>query len=161
MPFPDEQLAEGEYLLVHERPHPRTLALPAAMFVLVCWVVGYLAALLRTESWRGIGWWVLAVLACGLILWFTVGPLLRWYNTHFVVTDRRVLVREGVFSRVGFEIPMSRINSVRFRQNPIERMFGCGTLSIESVADEPIELDDVPRVQRVRSTLYHASVLTG
>ena len=75
-------------------------------------------------------------------------------QTHFVVTTRRVLVREGVLSRQGIDIPMSRINSVQFRHTVLERVLGCGTLVIESASDEPLEFDDVPSVERVHALLY-------
>ena len=81
-------------------------------------------------------------------------PVIRWRTTHFVVTTRRVLVREGVLTRHGMDIPMGRINSVRFRHSLIERMLGCGTLIIESASDEPLEFDDIPGVERVHALLY-------
>jgi uncharacterized membrane protein YdbT with pleckstrin-like domain len=157
VPFPDDQLVSGERLLVHEHPHPKMLVLPALSFVAVCAGGGYLAALISGESWRGVGWTVITVVALALIVWFTVAPPLRWLNTHFVVTDRRVLVREGVLSRVGFEIPLNRIDSVQFQQGLVDRMFGCGTLSIESASDEPVDFDDIPKVQRVHLVLQDAA----
>jgi uncharacterized membrane protein YdbT with pleckstrin-like domain len=78
----------------------------------------------------------------------------RWRTTHFVVTDRRVLVREGVFTRQGMDIPLKRISSVQFRQGLWERMFGAGTLVVESDSDEALEFDDVPGVRHVHAVLY-------
>lgn len=161
MAFPDELLVDGERLLVHQRPHPRMLVVPAVVFVLVCGSGGYLAALVSRASWAGVGHAVIAVVGVALVLWFSMAPLLRWFNTHFVVSDRRVVVREGVFSRVGFEIPVSRIDSVYIRQGLFERMVGCGTLSIESSSDEPVEFTDVPRVERVYRMLNEAAGRTG
>jgi uncharacterized membrane protein YdbT with pleckstrin-like domain len=92
-----------------------------------------------------------------MVAWFSVAPLLRWRCTHFVVTDRRLLVREGVLTRTGFEIPMNRITSVHFRQTVFERMLGCGTLSVESASDEPLDFDDIPHVHRVYGLLYQAA----
>jgi uncharacterized membrane protein YdbT with pleckstrin-like domain len=97
---------------------------------------------------------VIAVVGLILVGWLTVVPVIRWRTTHFVVTTRRVLIREGVFSRHGIDIPMSRINSVQFRHNIIERILGCGTLIIESASDEPLEFDDIPGVERVHTLLY-------
>jgi uncharacterized membrane protein YdbT with pleckstrin-like domain len=94
------------------------------------------------------------VVGVGLIFWLTVLPVIRWRTTHFVVTTRRVLVREGVLSRHGIDIPMSRINSVEFRHTLLERLLGCGTLIIESASEEPLEFADVPDVERVHSMLY-------
>ena len=90
-----------------------------------------------------------------VVVWLTIVPLIRWRTTHFVVTNRRVLVREGVISRQGIDIPMSRINSVQFRHTIFERVLGCGTLIIESASDEPLEFEDIPSVERVHALLYH------
>jgi uncharacterized membrane protein YdbT with pleckstrin-like domain len=92
--------------------------------------------------------------ALGLVIRFTVVPVVRWRTTHFVVTTRRVLVREGVFTRRGIDIPLKRINSVQFRHTIFERIVGSGTLIIESASDEPLEFDDVPGVEKVHMLLY-------
>ncbi len=158
--FPDELLTDGERLLVHQRPHAKLLVLPAMLFVLVCGVGGYLAALLHRASWWGFGAAVLTVVGGGLVLWFSAAPLARWFTTHFVITDRRVLVREGVFSRVGFEIPISRIDSVHLRQGLLDRIFGCGTLSIESASEADggaVHFGDIPNVEQVHHTLREAA----
>jgi uncharacterized membrane protein YdbT with pleckstrin-like domain len=115
----------------------------------------YVAALVAGRSWQLYGWIGLAVLGGIAVLWLTVAPLLRWRTTHFVLTTRRVLVREGVFSRSGIDIPISRINTVQFRHSFIDRMLGCGTLIVESASDEPLEFDDIPQVERVHSLLYY------
>ena len=97
---------------------------------------------------------VLGVVGLALVLRFTVSPVIRWRTTHFVVTTRRILVREGLFSRRGMDIPMSRINSVEFRQSLFERLLGVGTLLVESASDEPLEFRDIPGVERVHALLY-------
>jgi uncharacterized membrane protein YdbT with pleckstrin-like domain len=101
----------------------------------------------------GIG---LGLAAAGLALVgrFTVFPVVRWRTTHFVVTDRRVLVREGVLSRHGMDIPLKRISGVQVRHSLLERMLGSGTLVIESESDESLEFDDVPGVRQVHAALY-------
>jgi membrane protein YdbS with pleckstrin-like domain len=155
--YPDDILVDGERVLTHERPHPKMLVLPAAVFLVTLGACSYLGALIGPRPWGPSGQLVLLVLALVLIGWFCVAPLLRWRCTHFVVTDRRVLVREGVLTRTGFEIPMNRITGVQFRQGLIERMVGCGTLSVESASDEPLDFEDIPRVQHVYGLLYQSS----
>jgi uncharacterized membrane protein YdbT with pleckstrin-like domain len=155
MPYPDELLVDGERVVVHKHPHWKMLALPVLAFLVTVGVAVYLSALVRNQSWAAIGQIAIAVLAVVLVVWLTVVPVVRWRTTHFVVTSRRVLVREGVFSRQGIDIPMSRINSVQFRHSIIERMLGCGTLVIESASDEPLEFEDVPGVEKVHSVLYN------
>jgi len=157
VPYPDELLVTGEQMLTHEHPHPKMLVLPALVFLITVGLASYLAALISLQPWSSYGWLALAVVALVLIVWFTVAPLLRWRCTHFVVTNRRVLVREGVLTRNGFEIPMNRITSVHFRQTVFERLLGCGTLSVESASDEPLDFEDIPHVQQVYGLLYQAA----
>ncbi|HEY1968964.1 MAG TPA: PH domain-containing protein [Pseudonocardia sp.] len=157
MSYPDDVLIEGERVLTHERPHPKMLVLPVLVFLVSVGAAAYLAALVSHQSWGPAAALVLLALAVVLVGWFTVAPLLRWRCTHFVVTDRRVLVREGVLTRTGFEIPLNRITSVHFRQSVLERMLGCGTLSVESASDEPLDFEDIPGVQQVYGLLYQAA----
>src|SRR5690242_14925074 len=123
------------------------LVLPVLVFLVVVGAGSFLAALVSAQSWALVARVALAVVALVLVGRFTVLPFVRWRTTHFVVTTRRVLVREGVLSRSGMDVPMSRINTVQFRHTVAERMLGCGTLVIESASDEPLEFTDVPAVE--------------
>ncbi|MGH3574205.1 MAG: PH domain-containing protein, partial [Pseudonocardiaceae bacterium] len=129
--------------------------LPVLAFLLIVGLGSYVAALIAGHSWQLYGWIGLAVVGGIAVVWLTVVPLLRWRTTHFVLTTRRVLVREGVLSRSGIDIATNRINTVQSRSSVIDRMLGCGTLIIESASDEPLEFDDIPQVERVRSLLYY------
>jgi uncharacterized membrane protein YdbT with pleckstrin-like domain len=152
--YPDELLVEGERVVLHTRPHWKMLVLPVLVFLVVVGAASFLAALVSAQGWALVAWVALAVGGAVLVGRFTVLPFVRWRTTHFVVTTRRVLVREGVLSRSGMDIPMSRINTVQFRHTVAERMLGCGTLVIESASDEPLEFTDVPAVEKVHSLLY-------
>lgn len=155
MAYPDDLLGEDEEVIVHRHPHWKTLVVPVLMLLVVVAGGTYLAALVAATSWRQAGWIALVVVCALLLIWFTFTPLLRWRTTHFVVTTHRIMVREGVFSRSGIDIPMSRINSVRFRHGLLDRLVGCGTLIVESASDDPLEFDDIPNVERVHALLYH------
>lgn len=154
MAYPDELLAPNERVVIHKHPHWKMLFFPVLFFLIIVGVAAYLASLVSEQSWHVVAWIATAAIAAVLIGWLTVVPLIRWRTTHFVVTTQRVLVREGVLSRSGIDIPMSRINSVQFRHSFFQRLLGCGTLVVESASDEPLEFDDIPQVERVHSTLY-------
>jgi uncharacterized membrane protein YdbT with pleckstrin-like domain len=158
--YPDDLLVEGEQVVVHKHPHWKLLVVPVLVLLVVVGLGSFVAALVSTQPWAPWAWLGLAALGLVLVVWLTVVPVVRWRTTHFVVTTRRVLVREGVLTRHGIDIPMSRISSVQFRHTLLERLLGCGTLVIESSSDEPLEFDDVPDVERVHSTLY-AEVADG
>ena len=72
-----------------------------------------------------------------LVVWLTLKPFLAWRSTHFVITDRRVMYRHGLFTRSGIDIPLARINSVEFRHGVLDRMVRSGTLVIESASAGP------------------------
>ena len=155
MPYPVDLLQPDEHVVVHKHPHWKMLVLPVVALLLIVGLGSYAAALVSGESWRLFGWIGLAVLGGIGVLWLTVTPLLRWRTTHFVLTSKRVLVREGILSRSGIDIPINRINTVQFRHSLIDRILGCGTLIIESASDEPLEFDDIPQVEKVHSLLYY------
>jgi len=152
--YPDELLATNERVVIHKHPHWKMLFFPVIFFLVIVGVAAYLASLVSEQSWHVAAWIAIAAVAVVLVGWLTVIPLIRWRTTHFVVTTQRVLVREGVLSRTGIDIPLSRINSVQFRHSFFQRLLGCGTLVVESASDEPLEFDDIPQVERVHSTLY-------
>jgi uncharacterized membrane protein YdbT with pleckstrin-like domain len=153
--YPDDLLVEDEQVVVHRHPHWKMLVVPVVVLLLVVGVASFLAAVMSAQSWAPWGWLALAVVGLALVGRFTVFPVVRWRTTHFVVTDRRVLVREGVLTRQGMDIPLRRISSVQFRQSLVERMLGAGTLVIEAESDESLEFDDVPGVRQVHAVLYN------
>jgi len=152
--YPDDLLVDDERVVVHRHPHWKMLVVPVVVLLLVVGVASFLAALVSAQAWAQWAWLALAVAGLALIARFTVYPVLRWRTTHFVVTDRRVLVREGVLTRHGMDIPLRRISGVQFRQGLWERMLGAGTLVVESESDDSLEFDDVPGVRRVHAVLY-------
>jgi uncharacterized membrane protein YdbT with pleckstrin-like domain len=86
-----------------------------------------------------------------LSLW----PWVCWRTTHYVLTNERVIVRSGVVSRSGRDIPLSRVNDVSFSHGIIDRMLGCGTLTIESAGERgQMVLNDVPGVEKIQSVIY-------
>ena len=154
MAYPDELLVEGERVVVHRNPHWKMLVGPVLVLLLVVGVSSFLAALVSAQSWAPWAWLALGCAGLALVGRFTVFPVVRWRTTHFVVTSRRVLVREGVLARHGFDIPLAGITGVQFRNSLLERILGSGTLVIESASDEPLEFEDVPGVQQVHAVLY-------
>lgn len=157
MGYPQDALADEEELLLHHHPHWKMLVLPSVTFVLVTGLAGVAlgAASARLESTAANAAMIAtAVLWAAIVVWRCLVPLISWKCTHFIVTDRRVLIRQGVLTHSGIDIPMSRISNVQFRHGLIDRMLRTGTLIIASASDDPLEFDDIPHVQRVHSLLY-------
>jgi uncharacterized membrane protein YdbT with pleckstrin-like domain len=155
--YPDDLLVEGEQVAVHQHPHWKMLVGPVLVLLLAVGVGCFLAALVSAQTWAQWAWLALAVVGLAVVGRCTIYPVVRWRTTHFVVTDRRVLVREGVFTRHGMDVPLHRISSVRFRHTLWERLLGSGTLVVESDSDESLEFEDVPGVQRVHALLHRGA----
>ncbi len=158
MGYPEDHLAAEEKLIINARPHWKRLIGSGLLFILGTVLAVWLYSWLQGSSNDGtmhtvltilivVGWLVVAV------SWGAV-PFIKWFTTHFVITDRRVMFRSGVITRTGIDIPMARINSVQFRHGLIDRMFKTGTLVIESASDDPLEFDDIPNIEDVHKLLY-------
>ncbi|MEU4313380.1 PH domain-containing protein [Nocardia sp. NPDC024068] len=158
MGYPEDALAPDEELILHTHPHWKMLFWPIVTLIVATALAGFLGGLVwRTTEETARTALLLGILVVWLLIlaWRCVAPIVSWKSTHFIVTDRRVLVREGVLTHSGIDIPMSRISSVQFQHGLVDRMFGTGALIIGSSSEEPLEYADIPDVEQVHAMLYH------
>jgi membrane protein YdbS with pleckstrin-like domain len=154
--YPEDLLSQGEQVVIHKHPHWKMLLWPYVILIVTLAVGIWLAILAKDASspWNSVGLIAIGVVGLVVIVWLFLVPLVRWRTTHFIVTTDRVMAREGVIKRTGIDIPMSRISSVRFEHGLIDRIFGCGTLIVESSSQEPLDFDDIPQVEKVHNFIY-------
>ncbi|MBC7679823.1 MAG: PH domain-containing protein [Pseudorhodobacter sp.] len=151
MAYPAKLLTVGEEVVLDLHPHWKRLALPVLVLLVVLGLTGFLLAQVSDQ----VGQLAIVGVAAVLLVLFVVVPFLRWRTTLFVITTRRVVVRTGVLSRQGRDVPLSRINDVTFSHDLVERLLGCGTLVVESAGERgQVTLTEVPRVETVQRTLY-------
>lgn len=145
-----KHLAPGEHVVFHVRAHWKGLITPVlallavsalTWFALVWWVPDP-----ETQAvWR----WVIAGLAVVLVAVFTFWPFLVWLTTTDTLTTKRLISREGVITRTGRDIPIDRVNAVSYERTLIDRVFGCGTLVVQTAGTESdVELRDVAHLER-------------
>jgi uncharacterized membrane protein YdbT with pleckstrin-like domain len=155
MAFPESVLDDGEAVVRNLRPHWRRVVIPIALLPIVVGLTSYGWFTLPSGSARQILRYVILAVALIILLRWTVRPLLFWLTTRYVVTNRRVLMRNGVLSRTGRDVPLTRVNDVSFSRTVVERCFGSGTLVIESAGDRgQVILKDVPEVEGVQRDIY-------
>jgi uncharacterized membrane protein YdbT with pleckstrin-like domain len=155
MPFPESVLDDGEHVVRNLRPHWRRVAIPVALLPVVVGLASYGWFELPHNSARHPLRYLILAAALVILLWWSLRPLLFWLTTRYVVTNRRVLMRNGVLSRHGRDVPLTRVNDVSFRRTVVERMFGSGTLIVESAGDRgQVILTDVPQVEAVQRDIY-------
>jgi uncharacterized membrane protein YdbT with pleckstrin-like domain len=155
MAYPTKLLAEDERLVLDLHPHWKALIAPVFVLILTLGVGGFIAAAIPDGDRQGLLRIVVLVVALVLLAAYSIRPFLTWLTTHFVVTDRRVLMRTGILARTGRDVPLSRINDITFSHTFVERLLGCGTLVVESAGERgQVTLSDVPKVERVQRQLY-------
>ncbi|APU17375.1 MULTISPECIES: PH domain-containing protein [Actinoalloteichus] len=154
MGYPENMLTNDEHVVVHKHSHWKMIFWPTVALLVIVAAGVFGAMFVNDQEWNTIGWIAIGAIGAILIIWLFLVPFIRWQSTHFVVTNERVMYRAGVLHRTGVDIPLNRINSVRFEHSLIDRVLGCGTLIIESASDEALTFDDVPQVERVHGMLY-------
>ncbi len=152
MPYPARILLPGERVVLHLRPHwsfflGRALVLLLAVAALIALAV------------IGVADWLLLVVGA-LVLVALARVVTRyavWTTSEFVVTTDRLVLRSGVVSKRGIEIPLERVNTVFFSQRLRERLLRYGDLVVESGGERGRQvISDVPHPERVQSVIHGA-----
>jgi uncharacterized membrane protein YdbT with pleckstrin-like domain len=153
-------LVPGE-VVVRETRASRWASLPGpVLFLLLALVLLYAAAgavtaalapvplLSRAFAVLGVGS-VLALAVFGFFALLVVAAVLSlavryvtWWSTVYAITDHRVLVQSGVFSRSVDEIPVTQIRGVDAYQSLWDRLFRYGTVRVSAEAGGGIGNED-------------------
>ncbi|MDO4243826.1 MAG: PH domain-containing protein [Actinomyces sp.] len=149
MALSNKLLSRDEVVVRHMHTHPKVL-----LWRIVGWVVLLAAAtavsVLVPESWSPWGLVALWVAVLVVSVPLLALPWLRWVTTTYTVTSKRVITRSGILNKSGHDLPLTRISDVQQDRTVTDRIFGCGTLSLQTSSDDPLLLVDVPRVQMVQ-----------
>lgn len=156
MGFPENVLTDNEKVEQSLHPHWMTVLVPSILAVVLIAIAIVIAVVTpNTSGWNIVQWVVVGLAAIGFIILCLV-PFLRWRTTHYVITDKRVMVRRGILSKSGKDIGLSKITDVSFHQSLLDRIIRAGSLHIESAGDSPDEdLDNIPRSNEVQQFLNH------
>jgi membrane protein YdbS with pleckstrin-like domain len=149
MPFPEKLLSDGEVVILHTRTHWKALVWPTIVLIVTAAVAGYLLSV-------GAAWLTtLTVIVAAIVLAvFVLRPFLRWVSSTDTLTNRRLITRSGVITRTGRDIPLQKINDVTIHRGLLDRMLGCGTITVESAGERgQIVLYDIPDAE-----LFHLKV---
>ena len=138
LPLPDEvidqYLGHGERMIHSDHPSFQAFAVQNTILFLVLFVF---ATVFLGVSFNGsfvsAG---LVFLVLGIVLLYLVLKRLRERYTSYVVTNVRIMVISGVFSRRAHSIPWVRVTDLTYEQNLVGRLFGYATLHIESANEE-------------------------
>ncbi len=153
MPFPTKNLNDGEQLMLDVHPHwwyygPAALFLAGSM-VLTTFLLGKTTGFLDTAvTYLGVATIIVAAAMC-------LVQVVKWRTTYFVVTNQRLIDRQGVLARSGVEIPVRSVDNVNFTQSIFERLIGVGKIVIESGgADSKQVIPYVSRPEEVQKVIH-------
>jgi membrane protein YdbS with pleckstrin-like domain len=155
MGYPAKLLTQGESIEFETRPHWRSMIFPSLVLLVTVAVAGYLLATIGSGTVQGWARWaVVGVAVVVIVLWF-VRPLLTWLTTQYVFTTRRIITRTGIIARSGKDMPLSKVNDVSFQYTILERVLGCGTLTVSSASEDgELVISNVPKVEEIQREIY-------
>jgi len=124
-------------LIVVVHPHILVLARPILVNIAAC-------AVLAALSWRLNTYWLMifCLIPLAYLCWEILERLLREY----IVTDRRVIKREGVFTISSFDASLDKINNVFYEQSLVGRILGYGRVGLETASEQGVTaFEMIPR----------------
>jgi uncharacterized membrane protein YdbT with pleckstrin-like domain len=151
------KLLPGENLVLKDHPHwitlVKSLVVPAVLLVVVLvadFTVfnpdNFYVPKLRTVL-------TLAALALA-ILWF-IAVWVRWRSITYTLTDQRITIEAGVFSRQEKIIPIDRVQDCTTRQSIFGRMIGYGRVEVDAAGAQGAEvLDHLPKPGDFRDQVF-------
>jgi membrane protein YdbS with pleckstrin-like domain len=126
--FPTERF-RGEW-----KRHWIHLAWPILIGILATFVLGYLSGFL---AGRNIG----GLTTAAVIIWFAIMAwvawrIADWFYDRFILTNKRVMVVNGIVTRRVAMMPLTRVTDMKYEQSPLGRTLNYGTFVLESAGQE-------------------------
>lgn len=123
------------------------------------------------RHWIAVSQWLLALAGATLLLGYVVGAMQNvpyvvgaaavlwlillivagfrigdWFFDKFVLTDKRVMLIEGIVARKVAMMPLARVTDMAYQQSPLGRVLNYGTFVLESAGQDQAlrEIDPLP-----------------
>jgi membrane protein YdbS with pleckstrin-like domain len=162
-----KELLPGEQVIAVTRPQPRTLIVPALLFIAVPAVAAYACAwivkggpaklvpLVRPE-WSV---WLLGasvVLAAWVLLGYCLPRVLTWHATRYTLTSQRLVARYGMLRRRDQQVYLAAVRNVEIRQSLLQRVLRSGNISLDTGYPASTVVPDVPEAATFRIFILEA-----
>ncbi|MBY8871598.1 PH domain-containing protein [Micromonospora sp. PLK6-60] len=126
--FPTERY-RGEW-----KRHWIHLTTPILIGIGATFVLGYLSGFLAGQD-------VGALTTVAVLLWFAVmgwvaWRVADWWYDRFILTNKRVMVVNGIVTRRVAMMPLVRVTDMKYEQSPTGRALNYGTFVLESAGQE-------------------------
>lgn len=101
--------------------------------------------------------YILILILVGMII--VPSHILRWYYFSFMISEKEIIIKSGVFARQTRNIPIERVQNVNVTQDLLHRLFGIAKVQIETAGDaasegslEFVKLKDADEINRIIRT---------
>lgn len=113
---------------------------------LATFIMGLASGMLTKSDYESRGTAVtITVLVWLLILGFVGWKILDWYMDRFILTNKRIMLIQGVITRSVAMMPLGRVTDMKYAQTPMGRMLNYGEFIIESAGQDQA-LRNVPHL---------------
>lgn len=145
------KLRAYENLICKARPHWIVFAWTvwlASLAARFFYAANYVNNAADAQMWLGLAWTfsVFAVIAAVLVKFY------RW-SSRFILTDRRVILKNGILRQRSTEFPLRNVESVLIEFPILGRLFNYGTLTVRGFGGSRDFIKRVPKPERVRELI--------
>jgi uncharacterized membrane protein YdbT with pleckstrin-like domain len=146
----------GETLVFKTRPHWIVFAWAVWLGSLAArffFAANYVTNAEDAQVWLVLAWTfsVITVIAAMLAQFY------RW-SSRFILTDRRVVLNNGILRRRSTEFPLRSVESVLVEFPILGRLFNYGTLTVRGFGGSRDSIKRMPKPERVREFIEEKQV---
>lgn len=133
-PYVDRYILPTEKFRAESRRHWIHLAPTLSMGILGTFILGYVAGFFMKQRMPD-ALTVLLLIWVAVLGWVT-WEVVEWFYDRFVLTNKRIMLVEGILSRRVAMMPLARVTDMKYTQTPLGRLLGYGTFEIESAGQD-------------------------
>jgi membrane protein YdbS with pleckstrin-like domain len=126
--FPTERF-RGEW-----KRHWIHLTTPLLVGIFATFVLGYLSGYLAGQQVSGLT--TAVVLIWFVVLGWVAWRIADWYFDRFILSNKRVMVVNGIVTRKVAMMPLLRVTDMKYEQSPLGRFLNYGTFVLESAGQD-------------------------
>jgi membrane protein YdbS with pleckstrin-like domain len=97
-------------------------------------LLGYLAGFLTRQNIDGLV--TAAVLIWLAVIFWVAWKVFDWYFDRFILTNKRVMVVNGIITRKVAMMPLLRVTDMKYEQSALGRLLSYGTFVLESAGQD-------------------------
>lgn len=145
------KLRDGETLIHKTRPHWIVFAWTvwlASLAARFFFAANYVSSAEDAQMWLGLAW----TFAVFTLIAAVLAQFYGW-SSRFILTDRRVVVKNGILRQRSTEFPLRNVESVLVEFPILGRLLNYGTLTVRGFGGSRDSIKRVPQPARVRELI--------